>query len=468
VRFFLCVFTIFVGLMATGCVAPALPDPPPVKPGSRLHLFLQPLPQEAHRLNLTLSAVKARRDDGTVVVLHDAPLPLNPQVPIGVQRKLLTAVLPHGRYQGLEITIVEASLLTDEGRVDLLLPEEALFVPEEFTIESQQALALFLSLSGDRLVSAGYRLTPRFSLYKPQPPLPGLKGVVSESWSGTISVFEKTTPEVVSVVALGTVPKDLVLDPERRWVYAALEGRDAIVGIDLVTETVQSQISLRPGDDPREIALSPDRQTLACVNTGSNSLSLIDARSLYEKNRVRFSSVPSAVFFGGSGDQVFVLHNASNTLSLVDAGRGEEVASIKLGEAPVRGAASPDGRFLYIITEDSPDLLVVDSSTLTLIGRKYVGYGALCLSVNPVNGLVYIGQKSGEVVILDTALDVPIDRFRLRGAVSDLSIDVEENTLFAALPILNRVEKYDLVSKKHLGGIDIGPGGYAVAVMGEE
>ncbi len=467
-RFFLCVFTIFVGLMTTGCVAPVQPDPPPVNPGSRLHLFLQPLPQETHRLKLTLSSIAAQRSDGATVNLRETPLPLNPQELIGVQRKLLSAELPPGRYQGVEINIAEASLLTDEGPVDLLLPEEALFVPEEFTIESQQALALFLSLSGDRLISAGYRLAPRFSLYKPQPPLPGLKGVVSESHSGTLSVFEKTAPEVVSVVALGTVPRDLVLDPERRWVYVALEGRDAIAGIDLVTETVQSQISLRPGDDPVEIALSPDRQTIACVNSGSNSVSLIDARSLFEKNRVRFSSVPSAVFFGGSGDQVFVLHNASNTLSLVDVGRGEEVASIKLGEAPVRGAASPDGRLLYILTEDSPDLLVVDSSTLTLIGRKYVGYGALCLSVNPVNGLVYIGQQSGEIVILDTALDVPIDRFVLQGAVAYLSIDVEENTLFAVLPGLNRVEKYDLVSKKHLGGIDIGPGGYAVAVMGEE
>lgn len=61
-----------------------------------------------------------------------------------------------------------------------------------------------------------------------------------------------------------------------------------------------------------------------------------------------------------------------------------------------------------------------------------------------------------------------IDTFSLEGGpVQDLSIDNEENTLFAVLPQRGELAKIDLVSKQVLGRLELGISSSAVVVMGE-
>lgn len=51
--------------------------------------------------------------------------------------------------------------------------------------------------------------------------------------------------------------------------------------------------------------------------------------------------------------------------------------------------------------------------------------------------------------------------------MQDLSIDNEENTLFAVLPQRGELAKIDLVSKQVLGRLELGISSSAVVVMGE-
>ena len=458
---------LFLCLVLSACIGPGAPQPEGQKPGARVHLFLQPLPQETQRLTLTLGSLSARRVDGTDIRFADGPLILAGDNLIGVQKKLQSVELPLGDYAGLLVEIDSATLLSEDGRNDLLVPQTPVFIEQRFQIARQRDLALFLTLSGDRLVKNGYQFNPTFSVSTPQPTLPNLKGAVSNTVEGTLTLFEKSTPKVVALVAVGMLPRDLAIDPAGRRVFVALEGNDAIAEVDLVTETLQSQIRLRPGDDPRALSLAADGTLLAVVNAGSRSLSLIDAFSLFERNRIHFSSQPSAAFFGITGDHLYVLQPSSSRISRIDTGRAQNVVSNQLEEAPFRGEPGSHGRQLYLLTENSPDLLIVDAVSLAVLDRKYVGYGPLSLAVDRHNELIYVGLITGEVVILDARLGVPIDSLLLPEAAIHLSIDPEENALYAVLPKRKRLEKIDLISKKLVGGIDLGPGGYAAAVVGE-
>ena len=453
--------------LLAACAVPAPQVTTASPPGAGLRLYLQPFPQEAHRITLTVANLTARRADGSEKLLLQGPLVFKADDLINVQKKIFTGNLTPGRYLGLSLSIESATLLTDEGETALLVPSEPLLLNEEFRIDPDQTLALFLSLAPERLITDGYRLTPTFALWKPRPVLPSLKGLVSNAAAGTLTLFEKKTPAVVAVIAAGKEPQGLVLDQRRRWAYVALTGDNTIAAFDLTNEKIQAKIRLHASDAPQEMALSPDNQTLVSANTGSNSVSIFTTSPLAERSRILLSATPSSVFFGPTSDRAYLLEPEANSLAVIDLNAQQLTTSVNLESSPVRGAASDDGNSLYLITADSPNLLVLDSATLEISERIFVGYGALSLAVNKSNGLVYVGRKSGEVAVIDPSVSIPIDSLQMEGDVAYLAIDQEENTLFAASGRNGRISKYDLVSKKLLGTLDADAGSYALVVMGE-
>jgi DNA-binding beta-propeller fold protein YncE len=152
---------------------------------------------------------------------------------------------------------------------------------------------------------------------------------------------------------------------------------------------------------------------------------------------------------------------------VIDLARQELVATRTIEETPVRGALSRDGASLYVITGNSPNLLVLDLRDLTITERIYIGTGAASIKVDTKTGLIYVGKKIGNVAVVDPSLLIPIDRFRVRGNVASLGIDNDENTLFAVLPDSNRIQKMNLISQDVSGVIEVEEGCHAVVLMRE-
>jgi len=68
----------------------------------------------------------------------------------------------------------------------------------------------------------------------------------------------------------------MALDQRTKRAYVALSGEDEVDVIDVANGEVVDRIKLSGGDRPRELALTPDGRTLLVVNTGSNTVSIID------------------------------------------------------------------------------------------------------------------------------------------------------------------------------------------------
>lgn len=439
-----------------------------VDPGATLHLYLDPLPQEAHHLNLTVTDLNARTRDGRDIPLLSGPWILDPARTIGLQTKLLQKKLPLGDYVGLSLKFSEATIMTEEGPVALLVDPDTEFLPRTFSIVADRAQTLFLSLNPERLVAGGYKLNARFSVWKPQPPLPALKGVVTHPAAGTMTVFEKKTPALSEVIAIGRQPAGTALDSNGRLVYLALSGENSIVVFDLVHNRIQRKVRLHAGARPTRLVLSADGATLVSLNPGSGSVSLFDTASLSERQRILFPVTPEALIAGADRRRVYVTLPDINTLALIDLDRAAVVASASLTETATSGTAGRSGRVLYLLTENSPNLLIADADNLAIVDRIHIGYGARCLALNRNNGLVYVGMQSGEIAVVDPQVGLPIDGFRAEPGIVDLVVDPEENSLFVASGQKGSLIKYDLVGKKRLGTLQMGAASYEIAVMGED
>ena len=453
-------------LLLAACSAAGRPAAPMVADDGHLSIFLQPLPQEVGRLSFRIAALDVLRSDGEAIPLSLNEALFNQRL-VGVQKRLAHLDLPPGQYRGVALSVEAATVSGSEGPVELVPPPESLIVDFPFTIRKGQSETLFLSLAATQLVSDGTLFTPSFSLWQAERPLTGLTGFVSNSGSGSLTVFNKRSVLVTSELGVGARPMSLALDQQRDRLYVALTGDDRILALDVNSGTILGHVPLRFGDRPEKLILIAEGKILLSLNPGSDSLSLIDTSALFENQRVLFDSEADGLFVSDDETLAYVLHRETSALTLVNLETPERQTRVALEELPQDGVAAADGLRLFLINAYSGNLSVLAAGNLNVTAQIYIGSGASCLKYDDHSGLVYVGKENGEIAVVDPRSLMAIDHFFLDGMISNLTIDNEENALFAVLPEQNQLVKIDLVSKHKLGRLELETGANAVVVMGQ-
>ena len=440
---------------------------PRLEEEGQVFVYLQSLSQEADRLTFRLEGMSAVRGDGTTVPLSLHIGDIRGKDPKR-ERLLASGVLPPGQYLGFSFRSTGATLKGEEGDVALPLADEKPMTSIHFAIARKKALVVSLKFLYRESLPGGIRFAPSFTAEVPGKIATGLIGLVTGRRGNTVTAFDKVTGKVVAVVPTGTSPGGIVLNPLSRRAYVAISGEDAVEAIDFLGMDVIGRGRLVIGDRPEELALTPDRKTLLTANTGSNTVSVVDAASLVETRRIRVGSGPQSILVDRAGRRAYVFNTLSGTISVLDIGTGGVVATVATESGPVRGEFNRGGHRLYVLHRYSPFLGVFDPTTLSIVRRVYVGSGGMALKVDTKTDLIYLSrQGTGEVTIYDPFSFLPVDSWRAGSDASCLAIDGEGNNLFAVLPGANGVRAVRLVGKETALEADAGEDPYWVTLMGE-
>lgn len=438
---------------------------PPLENEGEVILFLQPLPKASHRFHFSISAITAVTSDGAEHALSVDLTEVQGAAMTEGQRHLASAILPPGTYTGFLLSIGEATVDTEEGEVALFVADKPVRIHHEFKLNKRQALALFISFDPEKSVVDGFRFSPVFTVKTFSRQLLNLIGYVSNTDANLITVFNKNTMEVTGVLATREGPHGIALDQTGQRLYVADTGSDAIEIIDVAQGNIFSRILLNPGDEPWQLALTPDGSTLVAVNAGSRALSVIDTQSKYEMRRIGVGEGPTSVVMDPDGVRAYVMNSLSNSISVVEISKNQAPFAIRVDETPLRGDFNSNGDRLFVITRDSPNMLVVDVSSLTVAGKIFVGIGARSIKVDTRTDLIYVGMNSGGINIVDPQSLMFSDTIPCNGRVEYMTIDSDENTLIALVPERNRLLKINMISKQVLSEIPVEGGAYDVAVM---
>lgn len=437
----------------------------PLTSEGEIFLFLQPMGEKAAPLKFTLEEATIRQEGGPAI-----PFTLSFSDFVGADRIhsqsiLARARVPAGLYQELTFTVAGAEIMTEDGPVALQIDPEPVRLPVEMDILPKKAVAYFLTFHADKSLVAHVLFRPVFSgAGSPQLPLARL-GYVSLPSSNNLFVFHDNSMLYTGVIATGIMPRGLVIDRNRDRLYAAL-GDDTIAVADLFRQEVIGTVRLRPGDDPREIALSSDGTSLVSANYGSNTVSVVDPVARVELSRVGVGAGPTAVVIAPGGNAAYSMDSLANTISVVDTKKRVLSSTIHLEESPYKAALSRTGSELYVITENSPNLLLIDLAAGTAVQKVFVGTGARSILVDTLSNLVYVGRRDGEIAVIDPTIRSYIDSIQVGGLVEDMVISDEGNFLFALLPRQNTVKKVNLTSKEVMAGIELAGEGYGIALVG--
>jgi YVTN family beta-propeller protein len=456
-------------LHVAGCLPPSAPPAKQVLTDQgEVLLYLQPMPQEAHKFNIVIASIAAIRADGLKIPLSLLFLEMGGVQFAERQRMLAMAVLPPGSYTGVSIQIERALVQTEEGKMALFVPETPIIAEKSFEIERGKATTLFLSFSGSDAITEQVRFSPLFTLATSRRQLTNLLGYVSGYDSNLIFVFNKKTMQVVDAIATGRGPKGIALDQERARAYVAASEDDAVEVYDVFNERRIGVIKLNFGDEPVDVALTPDGRTLVAVNRSSNTVSIIDTLSMFVVERIGVGEGPISVVVDPSGFRAYIVNPLSSTISIIDLTQRTVTVTISVDGSPLQAVFNRAGDKLFVITRDRPDLTVIDPSQLSVANRIYIGPGAASVKVDTLTGLVLVGKTfGGQITVAEPFTSMFVDTIEVGGKASFMTIDNQENTLFVVLRDKGTLQKINLTSKKIMAELDVGERPYEVVVIGE-
>ena len=456
-----------VSLACVACQPRPVRSTPAPRGDALLFVYLQPLPREAGPLTIEVRSISALREDAP-------PVPLTLRIEavdraeLERERLFATGSLPAGRYVGLALEIEQASLRDEEDHPALAVPAEPASIDVAFTVSRKRGIVVSLQLDHAASAADGFTFRPVFHAEIPGQLAAGLTALATSRALDAATIFDKSTGHVVGVVPLGRRPSGMALARERLRAYVAISGDDSIEVIDIVERTIIDRLRLDGGDAPVELALTPDGSTLLCVNAGSDSLSFIDADTLFEIDRIAVGNGPNSVLVDSSGQRAYVFNALGDSISVVDLPRRSVIAAIRSDAEPLRGQFSPDGSLLYVIHRLSPYLVVIDPATLESVNRVYVGAAAEALKIDSRTGWIYVARRGGGgVEIFDPASLLPIGILAVDGNVSYATIDGETNNMFLVLPQANGVRSLALAGQRTAAEVDVGGDPYWVTMMGE-
>jgi len=432
-----------------------------------LYVYLQPLTGAAERISFTVAGATAVRSDGTSV-----PLDLPARTPSNAswkgQRLLAGGPVPTGAYSAISLRFEKATLSRPDGDASLMVPGDAVRIELPVSVERRRATTVWVTLDGARSVTGGVSFSPAFSAGLPPLPVPGLVAYVSSPASGNVTVLDRRTRNVMSVIFTGGEPRGIALAMIRLQAFIALGSDDVIQVQDLAAGTPLSQIRLRPGDRPGDVALTPDGSLLVVVNEGSSTVSFLDPAAQVEIDRVPTGQQPEFLLLDRAGRRGYVCNRASGSVTVLDVANRAVAGTIQTEAAPVALGLSRAGDRLYVAHAASPYLNVYSTATLAPVNRVLVGMGASALVVDPRTDLIYLGRNgASQIDVLEPNLLLPVGVVPVPDWVSFAVLDETENVLLAAMPARDGVVAVDLTSRKVAGVAAAAGSPFRIAGAGE-
>jgi YVTN family beta-propeller protein len=462
----LCVVLISAGL-TFGCSARTETSRPVPAEGGTVVVYLQRLPQAAERLEFRLGTVSVLADGGPEVPLDLRLRKIEPRR-VQRQRLLATGSVPPGSYAGLAVRAERATLEGPDGASELQVSQAPSEITVPFSLRKGQAVVIVLELRYRESVDSGFRFDPAFVGRIPGKLATGLIGVASSRAADVVTVFDKLSGEVAAVVPTRDEPVGLALDATRQRIYVAAYRDDVVQAIDLLDHAVIDRVQLGAGDRPLEIALTPDGTTLLTANSGTDTVSFIDAVDLFEIERVAVGRRPRSILIDRDGRRAYVFSVDSNTIAVLDIPRRVVAATITTESGPVRGEFNRGGDRLFVLHESSPNLSVIDPATLSTETGIYVGTGGTALEIDPRTDRIYLARRgTGTVEIFDPLSLLPIATIPVDGDVAFLQIDPEGNNLGVVLSDLDEIRMVRLVNDRTVARTDVGPSPFQVVFVGE-
>src|SRR5262245_11215060 len=271
---------------------------------------------------------------------------------------------------------------------------------------------------------------------------------------------EQPVPDAAAVVTTGVAG-----NASRLYVLNS-KGDDATV-IDPATMKVVSTIKV--GDNPHGLVISPDHRTLYISVEGTDELIALDVATNIVKSRAKVGRAPNQVSITRDGRFVFVPVRNDSAVDVVDTAAMKVVDRMKSPAWPHNTYVSADGKHLYLGSMQGSRITIYDTTThkqlqeiapgnwvrpIALFRNERLAYVAL----SELHGFVAIELPSGktlrrvELPALPPNTEIPPYKTLTHG----LALTPDEREFYVTSMAGKAVYAFSVPDLKQLAKIDVG------------
>lgn len=218
---------------------------------------------------------------------------------------------------------------------------------------------------------------------------------------------------VASSRHVATHSASLALSSDGQHLFVANPEADSVSVVDVAHRKLEREILLAPSPPvvdpdtgaytpavmPRDVALSPDGDTLYVTGERSSKLYAVDVASGQVDGSVRVGSEPIGVVVSGDGRRAFVACSQDGTVVEVDTGKLAVTASVSVPGQPWALAWSGDRSRLYATQLLGPGVAEIAPSTMKLVAAHDIAdvapRGDRRLAHGEARGLYDIAPRPG-------------------------------------------------------------------------
>ncbi len=230
---------------------------------------------------------------------------------------------------------------------------------------------------------------------------------VSNENSDTVVVLDKITKEIVKTIETGGRPRDLKFNNDFSKLYVVVSEENHILEID--TKELEIVDKIETGDDPEIFDIDLNNKIIAVSNEDDNELTIIDLDKKKIVESIKNVGVePEGVNFSPDGDLVYVTSEGTSSVLIIDPWKREIVNEILVGNRPRRGLFVNDGSEYWVSNELSGTVSIIDASKQELKKTiKFSVKGIRDQQITPVD-FAYAKNKNLVFVTLGSANHVAV------------------------------------------------------------
>jgi len=190
-----------------------------------------------------------------------------------------------------------------------------------------------------------------------------------------VSILDIATRRILGTIPTGKGPTGLAFSRDGRFAYVSNQGDKTVAVVDTVTHEVVRRIPV--GTNPHFLILGPDGRIWGC-NTGSNDIYVIDPATQDIVGSFQVGPQPQQIAFafkGLAGPLVYVTVAGFNKVLVLGGGATnlKVLEEIDVGDGPNGIWANPQGTRVFVANERSGDVRVIDTGTSRVVATVKVG-----------------------------------------------------------------------------------------------
>lgn len=301
---------------------------------------------------------------------------------------------------------------------------------------------------------------------------------VTNERAGTIQVIDTGSDQIVRTLRIGNRPRGIAVSPDRSRVYVAKSwwrdgnaprkgsrGPEAILALDARTLTpVKEYIG---GSDPECVAVAPNGKLLYTSNENAATATILDVATATALATLVVGTEPEGVTASPDGRWVYVTAETSSVITVIDTRKREVVANILVDSRPRACVFTRDSKYAWVSAEIGGSVSLIDvrrhavERRIRLAATEHpVG---LMLSRDEKRLYVATGRGNGVAVIDTTAMRV-ITSIPTGSRVWGIARSRDGSKIYAANSLSNTISVIDTQTSRVVRTIGTDDGPWALVV----